>query len=433
MRITINTHRRYQSMEGFGVSGAWWAQDIGTWPEPDLTRLLRVLFDPQEGIGLTIYRYNIGADGGPEISDPWRRAQSFYDERGQYDWTRDRAARRVLSAALQAGARDVVAFACSPPASMTISGRSSGNDDGRSNLSPNRVSDFVRYLVDVVGHLRSEGVPIRWLSPVNEPQWEWQAKNGQEGAHYTPQEVADVVRAVVRALQEAELPEVTLSAPESGQWKGSEEWVAPLLDDPEIGPALSHISLHSYWSTPADKVRFAAYMASRWPGQKLWMSEWTEMRGGRDLGMDSALVLAQTVLEDLTLGCVTSWQYWIAVSQYAYRDGLVYVDAGQPGVIPTKRLWSLGQFSRFVRPGSVRVAAESDDPDVSVIAFTTDQGVVAVVINRSPVTKPYDLHAVGHGPVQTVRQFVTNAEMDLAEYVGGLPSASVSTLILADP
>lgn len=57
-----------QQIEGFGVSGAWWAQDVGGWSQVNRDRITDLLFDQQKGIGLTIYRYNIGAGSG--IIDP---------------------------------------------------------------------------------------------------------------------------------------------------------------------------------------------------------------------------------------------------------------------------------------------------------------------------------------------------------------------------
>ncbi|MBN1935385.1 MAG: hypothetical protein JW934_12010 [Anaerolineae bacterium] len=89
-------------------------------------RVIRLLFDREQGIGLSIYRYNMGSGSGEEIRDPWRRAETFEVEPGVYDWSRDRNALWVMKAARQAGADTFVAFANSPPARMTRSGLVSG-------------------------------------------------------------------------------------------------------------------------------------------------------------------------------------------------------------------------------------------------------------------------------------------------------------------
>ena len=111
------------------------------------------------------------------------------------------------------------------------------------------------------------------------------------------------------------------------------------------------------------------------------MTEWCEMVGGRDSGMDSALVLARTVHSDLTIANAAAWQYWIAVSRYDYRDGLLYTDYVGPGdeesLHETQRLWALGNYSRFLRPGARRIGAELE-------AVEQTEGVMA----RIPFVEP---------------------------------------------
>src|SRR6185369_10937752 len=48
--------------------------------------------------------------------------------------------------------------------------------------------------------------------------------------------------------------------------------------------------------------------------------------GGRDKGMDAALYLARVIHMDLVYGQAAAWQWWLAVSPYDYKDGLIYID-----------------------------------------------------------------------------------------------------------
>ena len=43
-----------QKIEGFGASGAWWAQDVGGWD--NLSDIMDLLYDRKKGIGLNIYQ-----------------------------------------------------------------------------------------------------------------------------------------------------------------------------------------------------------------------------------------------------------------------------------------------------------------------------------------------------------------------------------------
>jgi hypothetical protein len=47
--ITIDPTQRYQTLEGFGASGAWWAQAIGGWSDENRQRVVDLLFSPDPG------------------------------------------------------------------------------------------------------------------------------------------------------------------------------------------------------------------------------------------------------------------------------------------------------------------------------------------------------------------------------------------------
>lgn len=101
--LQIDFTVRHHVIEGFGASGAWWAQDIGGWAEETRRHIVDLLFDRQRGIGLSVYRYNIGAGDGQEIGDPWRRAETFELGPGVYDRSCDQNAIWVLRAAYREG------------------------------------------------------------------------------------------------------------------------------------------------------------------------------------------------------------------------------------------------------------------------------------------------------------------------------------------
>ncbi len=438
--IRIDPDSEYQTIDGFGAAGAWWAQDVGGWEDEKRNLVADLLFDQVKGAGLSFYRYNIGGGDGENIADEWRRAETFEVGPGEYDWTRDANAMWMLRAARDRGVENFVAFVNSPPARMTVSGLTSGEKDGKTNLAPEKYAEFSRYLVDVVRHLRDdEGIPVRWLSPLNEPQWAWSYKNGQEGSHYSPKEVLELARVLLSTLKESQLQDVALSLFESGEWKSSAVYVDKLASDPEVWAALPHLSIHSYWSTRSDKEAFMTYLERNHPGKPLWMSEWTEMKEGRDRGMDSALVMAETIHDDLTIADVTSWQYWIAVSKYQYRDGLVYVNPLDQDVLPAKRLWVLGNYARFIRPGYVRMETQGDGEALQVSAYRSpdDRRWVIVAVNHA--SRPVELRletAAGALPSQG-EQFETSAEFDLARVASGTASStwrlapsSVTTLVL---
>lgn len=437
-KITINPDLAYQTIENFGVSGAWWAQEVGGWQPENRERVIQLLFDPNEGIGLTAYRYNIGAGGGAEIPDPWRRTESFEITRGVYDWTRDANAVVILKMVYAAGVQQLIAFSNSPPPRLTRSGMVSGAIDGTSNLGLNQEEAYAQYLIDIVRHLREDlDIPIGWISPVNEPQWDWNITSGQEGCHYTPEGVVKVLDALSRKIQQAGLP-VKILAPESGNWSDGSTYLEALEQNPNALEALDIFAVHSYYSSRQDKESFAKLIESRQPDLRIWMTEWVQLQAGRDVGMDSALTLASTIHEDLTIGKAAAWQYWIAVSKYDYHDGLLYVDPGNQTITETKRLWSFGNFSKFVRPGYQLIMATTDQPELRVSAFQSPDRKRIIVVVINPGSQPIlaQIHLENRNWF-SLTAYETSTSRNLEPvYAGTLPetllfpNASVTTLVI---
>jgi hypothetical protein len=115
---------------------------------------------------------------------------------------------------------------------------------------------------------------------------------------------------------------------------------------------------------------------------------------GRNLGIDPALWIARVIHYDLTVAEASEWQWWLAVSPYDYKDGLVYVDksVSDGRYYDSKMLWALGNFSRFIRPGMMRVMVRRSDnaspeatvEDLMVSAYwNPEDGVVVVFVNRA--------------------------------------------------
>ena len=56
--LALRPDKTYQTITGFGASACWWAQDVGASANDEA--VAKALFS-SEGLGLNIYRYNLGA------------------------------------------------------------------------------------------------------------------------------------------------------------------------------------------------------------------------------------------------------------------------------------------------------------------------------------------------------------------------------------
>ena len=454
--LTIDESATHQTIESFGTSGAWWSQYVGTWDDKyqgtmrtNRERIATLLYDRNFGIGLTNYRYNLGAgsadSGNGNYTDPNRRAQSFETAPGVYDWSKDAGAMWFVQEVTRLGCEEVVLFFNSPLERLTKNGWAHLTPGGeKSNIDPANYAEWAVYACDVAEHFIELGVPVKFISPINEPQWDW--TGSQEGCHYEPSEIADVYLTFLEEMKKRPtLSGVELSGPESGEWGGqTPQYVSALLNNAILREHFQAIDCHSYWSNTQSKVSFRNYMDVHYPDVKVRMSEWCEMVNGTDLSMDSAIHLAQCVQEDLTVLDAVSWCTWVGVSPGGYRDGLIHAaenGTGEKSIVPLKRLWVYGNYTRYIRPGFVRVEA-SGAKGLDPVAFKGErdgkQQLVIVLINED--FRPQTVKLDGDfSAYSTMQVHETSANRDLARTYSGavkdeitLPMQSVITIILSE-
>ncbi len=455
MKIKVNPQIKYQKFYGIGASGAWWAQIVGGWDHIDpesgkevRNRISELLYNKKNGIGMQVFRFNIGAgskhSGKGIYSEPARSTECFEVSKGVYDWNRDANAVYMMRQAVKDGAEEIILFVNSPPERITKNGMAHA-DKGKlfkENISTEYYKDFATYCLDITEHFINEGLPIKYLSPVNEPIWVW--NGGQEGCHYKPESVKNLFEIFADAINERpSLNELKLSGAESGDLRWfNKTYTRCLLKNPKVKKLLDAVDVHSYclpvpvpFKVPflnnriAFVKRFRKWMDRKYPDMPIKMSEWCHMKGGRDKTMDSALVTAKTMFEDIAYLNVCSWQHWIAVSEVDYCDGLIYINLDDKSFELTKRLFVTGNFSKYITPGSDRIEAECDDADIMILAFEINNKITLIIINLSENSK--NLANPINGEIKVA---VTDKDNNLKEYITddnyiNISAKSVTTLV----
>jgi O-glycosyl hydrolase len=193
------------------------------------------------------------------------------------------------------------------------------------------------------------------------------------------------------------------------------------------------IYAHSYFTTSpyATAVALRKEVKAKITEKNIgyWMSEYCilgdnagEINGnGRDLGINPALYVARVIHNDLVNANASSWQWWTAVSAYNYKDGLIYIDKNKSDgeYYPSKILWALGNFSRFIRPGDIRIAASipsiADTADsflISAFRDKTAKKIVIVAVNSG--IQPRDIKIdLKNSQVNQLRTYITSESGDL--------------------
>ena len=395
--IKYDLEKKYQILDGgFGASGCWWAPNIGGWEvttddgKDVREEIARLLYDDESGLGLDIYRYNIGArvlqDDG-YYSDEWRSVEGFLREDGSLDFTRDKNGRYMMKLALKYGASQVILFANSAPNTMTKNGKAH-SDNGKCNIDSSNYIIYSKYFCDVAEYFVNNGVPVVSLSPVNEPEWDW--TGGQEGCHFEPDELVSFYEVFITEKETRPLLDgIGVSIFESGEMKGRVyEYLECLSASNIIRPYLDKIDVHSYWTTRRDKRKFSQYMEKEYPETTISITEWCQMEHGRRNDLSTAFTIANVIIDDLTCLNATSWQHWLGVSCGDYEDGLLYLDKEIKNEINIPvRYCAFSQFTKHVKRGAVRVesnifASWRSSKSVKNCSFINPNGeLVTVILN----------------------------------------------------
>lgn len=416
MTIAIDEEEQYQTVDGWGTSACWWSQMIAD----DATRedIARLLYS-KEGLGLNIYRYNVGGGYDPateRVTNPWRLTESFYylnpaTGEYEYDFSRDANAQAMLREALSYGCIDtVVLFANSPHYSMTVTGASSGGtEEYQSNLKKECYGDFVDYFLTITEYFLDQGIPVKYISPLNEPQWSWGGGwVGQEGCHYEPEEAVELIRQFAAAIKERQL-DVKLCVPESGEISDlTKTYFETLTKDETVRDCIGTLAYHSYWSDDNlfNKIRFGYWLQDNCPGFNISMSEWCELPCENEArSVEAATRMARIMTQDMADIGANSWSSWVAINQHGIgvpekdtSDGMISAADDFSEYYLTSRYYAMQHFSAHIPAGSVRVGATSRkfplittaagwetfySTPVNYSAYTTPDGdLVVVVVNE---------------------------------------------------
>jgi O-glycosyl hydrolase len=478
--INVDVSQKHQIIDNFAASDCWWAHKIGDfWKKSNKDSIADLLFSPTKGIGLSAWRFNLGAGFDANISDSWRTVKTFQISPGQYDWSRNEGGQWFLKAAKERGVDQFIAFVNSPPKNMTRNGHTYCTDGlGSTNLKDGYYNQFSAYLVDILKHFRdSLGVNFDYISPVNEPQWEWNGTS-QEGNRASNNDIKKIVDSLYAKLDSQNIS-TQIIIPESGSlpnWYTTESSISSkygeiygnylysLFNDSNVTLKAAKIFAgHSYWSDllSSEVVQARQSLYNRM-GQflsqdyKYWVTEYCILEGsngqggnGRDLTMTTALDIARIIHFDLTIANASAWQWWLAVSKYDYKDGLIYTDYSVLGmienIIQSKTLWILGNFSRFIRPGSKRINCSGANDKYGLMASayldSASTKLITVFVNVSNESKDITFNLSGLDSTQVVNYmtpYVTsdNSADNLKAYpdvsvdsVYSIPAKSVVTMI----
>lgn len=451
-KIIFDFKSEKQTIHSFGASDCWRTQYIGkNWPLEKREKIADLLFSSEydewgnpKGIGLSLWRFNIGSgshEAGEKsgISSLWRRTECFLDNKGNWNWDKQEGQRWMLEAARKRGVKYSLGFSITAPYFMTKNGMARASEKNKySNIREDAYDDYASFMAEVSDKLRFD-----YLSPINEPQWEWVGSN-QEGMQATNEECSILIHLLDKEILKrssktkivfGEAGDIRYLYRSGTDKPNRDNQIKEIFSKDGIYSinnlkSVEHvISGHSYWSTwPVDtltQTRKELYdeIRENLPEFTYWQTEYCPMEKnsdnpnggrGRDLTMNTALYVARIIYYDLTVANASSWQWWTAFSEWNYKDGLIFVDDGilscgatkgnekmietckNDGVYrASKLLWALGNYSFFVRPGMTRIAENTSVSNSDILASAyvdfVNRNLSIVLVNNTSQTQNIDL------------------------------------------
>lgn len=323
---------------------------------------------------------------------------------------------RELDTAKRAIALGAIVFASpwNPPSSMVETFTRNGKSAKR--LRYDKYAAYAQHLNDFVTYMKNNGVNLYAISVQNEPDY------AEEWTWWTPTEILNFMKYNAGSIN------CRVIAPESFQYlKNISD---PILNDPQALANMDILGAHLY-GTPYSNFAYPLFK-QKGAGKDLWMTEVYHPNSTAN-SADSwpeALEVGYHMHNAMVEGNFQAYVWW-----YIRRN---YGPMKEDGTI-SKRGYNMAHFSKFVRPGYVRIdATKNPDTNVYVSAYKGGNKVVIVAINRSTTSGSQNF-VLNNGNVTKVERYRTSASENMVKtadmevsnnsFWAYLPAQSITTFV----
>ena len=419
--VNISWYDVKQNIDGIGTGQAGWAPSLYSFPEPARSNIMNLAFDPINGIGMSILRMEIGAGGlvaNPNVPNYPIGGESMptiEPFENVWDFAYDRDQIWVMQKARDLGVSKIMATAWSPPAWMK------SNQDAKNGgvLLANKYQAFADYLSRYVREYKiRHNIDIYAISPANEPllpqTWQsavWTGANFQNflANYLKPTFTADGVTA-----------KVVLG--ELAHW--GESVLTETLNDPTARSRMDIAAAHLYGGSNPSAVLTNSVQYDK----PVWMTEASLLSNGKYI--DSALVYARTIHKSLADASTSAWIFWTLGIIPDFADqGLITLDDSVAGTYTVRKtFWALGNYSKFIKPGYVRMGS---DTNITTGLYTSaykdpiTNKFAIVAVNESTSAKEVNFGQLGFSGGNVI-PYITSASQSLAQLAAVSMSGTVT-------
>jgi glucuronoarabinoxylan endo-1,4-beta-xylanase len=397
VNVNVDYTNTRQTVEGFGASATWVANDLDAFSPAKQAQILELLYDTSKpGAGLS-----------------WVRVGSFLCDYnpspGVFDWNFwgiQSGMRWLQRVNASYGVNKYVVSTWSPPAWMKDNNSCINGGHVRSQFYPNLAALKIQWLQNAKAQL---GFEAQVESVQNEPDH----RAGYDSCEWTTAEMNTfVVNHLKPALNSSGLIS-KLMAPEVSFYSNFDNaWGFPLLNDANMRAAVNIVATHGYGRTDKFETPCASCTQHNKP---IWQTEDSNLDGRYNGSIDEGLTWSTEIFKSLNSGRFSAWFYWWVMTLQNDNQGLLNVNPSTDSVVVPKRLYVVGQFSRFIRPGSVMLGSTSSDATLRVTAVRPATGNVTIVLaNTGKTSHTVTVSLTGTNPPASVTPHRTSANENQA-------------------
>jgi O-glycosyl hydrolase len=284
---------------------------------------------------------------------------------------------------------------------------------------------YADYLVAYVKYYASQGVNVTHLGFLNEPEF----SAGYASMRSNGQQAADFIKVLYPTLQAANLSDTTgIVCCDSEGW-GNQVTMTNGIKSAGAEGMLKAVTSHTYQGGPSGA------MNTRVP---VWLSEQCDLNGGWSTGWYSSggagdgLTWANNVYSAIASNNISGFVYWEGVQwpNPNTNEKLIKVDNSTNTYEVAKRLWAFANWSRYVRPGAIRVGTSGGPSGLKLAAFKNVDGSIAVVAISSGASAASVSIKISGATPTAVEAYVSdnthNCEKTAATVADGTISGSVA-------
>lgn len=381
--VLIDDSKTYQTIEGFGGSFTEAAAYALSQVDPKLrTEAINAYFNQETGLGYNLCRTHINSCDFSLGNYAYSEVEGD-TELECFDISRDKKLLIPLikDAMAVAGSEiKIVSSPWSPPAWMKTNGQM--NHGGK--LKPECRDTWALYYAKYIKAYRNEGIDIWAITVQNEPA----AVQVWDSCVYSAEEEGQFVKDHLGpTMWDQGLKDIKILV-----WDHNKdiifERVQPILSDPETAKYVWGAGFHWYSGDDFENLK---KVHNAFPDKKLLFTEGCQ-EGGVHLG---SWALGERYAHDM-IGDLNNWTVgWIDWNMVLNEQGgpnhvgnycsaPIIANSKENKLYYQSSYYYLGHFSKFIRPGAVRIASQVNNSDLEVTAFKNPDGRIAVVcLNRT--------------------------------------------------